>query len=366
MTGLTLMLEDPAKGKLFTWILEYIREYGISRKGTTFSVMAGSRSETGVGEFVFKLDNPQLLNQTVEIKAAQKNKDKEKMKRPKSTSMEPDQGHRHSDRHDHKQNKKNDNTGRSLSTSLSNNRTSADEIVDRTSVKKDPKYLKELNQKIGNPDLHPNRSSSNKKEQRGSKKDEKADNSKEKEKKDKDEGKSKKKGFFSGFGKKEKAQSTEEHDPKPISVPDEHLYDEAGPLTSGIGQGDLYSEVRDTNPSTARKQYGKDEDHMDKYNDIKRAASENKGKKMIETDYDDTLYDHLESVGASQGISKADDQNLYGMTSGRPMAPPKEQDDMVLYEEVGNEYDDAASVQVFKNKDTVSHTPLDAYEEVDL
>ncbi|XP_033756525.1 uncharacterized protein LOC117339188 [Pecten maximus] len=354
VTMTNIALEDPSQDEnplLFRWMFEFIRSYGTAKTTGLFTISSGRRSETGEGEFSFKVANPKAVDQAIDLQTQRKFN----LKMQHSRGNDSETG------------------SESLRSSASSKRPlsspvgKADntEAVSRSSLKgagKAEKFQKELSASIAS------RQSSDK--QKSSKKTEE----KEKDKKDEKDKKEDKKGGFHLFGKKKDKKVKEQESVESKSSPkqqrqkfDDHIYDEAvpqiQPILSSGGDVDVYSEVQ-KNPGNW-KTHGQrsSEIHVENYGSLLAAAKENKGNKMdppLKND-DEDLYDMLDPKGGEKPRSEPPEEGLYGNTSGRPLQgiqPSSELDDET--------YDDVASFQSKPHVQIQYEDEACEYETVDI
>ncbi|XP_069139521.1 uncharacterized protein DDB_G0284459-like [Argopecten irradians] len=333
VTMTNLALEDPSKEEntlLFRWMYEFIRSYGTTKATGLFTITAGRRSETGEGEFSFKVANPKSIEQAIDLQTQRK----------LSLKLQ------HSRIDDSENSSESLRNSRSSKRPLSSPAGKGDtqEVTSRSSLKgsmrPDKGFQKELNANIASRQSD---------KQKSSKKSEE----KEKDKKDEKDKKEDKKGGFHLFKKKDKkGKEAESIEPKPLNQQqraslDDHIYDEAVPQIQPVLSpiGDVYSVVP-KKTGNWRSHGQQSEVHTENYSDLSAAAKENKGKKMLppplmdNDDYNDNTYDTLQSLGGEKPRGDAPAEGLYGISSGRPL------DGIVSNSEEDEEtYDDVMSVQ---------------------
>ncbi|XP_021374854.1 uncharacterized protein DDB_G0284459-like, partial [Mizuhopecten yessoensis] len=339
VTMTNIYLEDPSKENplLFRWMYEYIRSYGTAKSTGLFMISAGRRSETGEGEFSFKVSNPKAVDQAIDLQTQRK------------FNLKLQQQHSRADDTEISTDNLRTSTSSKRPVSSPAGKLDNSEAGSRSSLKgaaKTDKFQKELSASIAS------RQSSDK--QRYSKKNEEKEKDK-KEEKEKDKKEDKKVGF-PFFGKKKDKKTKEQEkeclEPKPLqrkgSSFDDHIYDEAVPQIQPVlsSREDMYSDVQKVSGSWKTHGQRSSEIHVENYGSLTLAGKENKtGNKIplppINDDDDDEMYDTLEPKGGQKPKGTAPEESLYGSNSGRLLSeiPTKSTQ---LDEQT---YDDVASLQ---------------------
>ncbi|XP_060073031.1 uncharacterized protein LOC132552858 [Ylistrum balloti] len=364
VTMTNIALEDPTREEeplLYRWMFEYIRSYGTSKSTGLFTITAGRRSETGEGEFSFKVAHPKAVDQAIDLQTQRKFNLKLQQQHSKVEDIET--------------------SSENLRTSTSSKRPKSGlpsgngaEALSRSSLKsagKTEQFQKELSASIAARQPIDKQKSNKKHEEKEKKED--------KEKKEEKDKKDDKKGSgFHLFGKKKdkkmKEQEKESIETKPLQQKqkasfDDHIYDEAVPqIRPVLASGDscFYSDVQKKPGNWKTHGQRSSEIHVENYGTLAEAAKETRksGHKQIplpssNDDDDDNMYDSLSPKGVEKLPGKAAEEGLYGTSSGRLL------EDISPRSEEEETYDDAVSFQSRKPQINYDDEAAE-YETVDI
>lgn len=379
VSNVCLMLEDlDTQEPKFKWYYENLRKYG--KQGSDFIIIAGRRSESGEGTFVFIHDNPSSITKAID--KLTKRKHNEQLT---SKLNFPDSEKQTSNRTSEPLPQRDESPVPERASSLKDKEESLSKqpLTRQHSAQFSSDFKHELEETVQKSKTFSEKSFKSKKEKHDSK----------------DE-KKKGFGFFKSKDKKSKEDKNNEADIKDHQgYQKEHLYDEpelspevkkpVEPIYEEADQNvghardhkvvnekvplkpndqNLYAQANPNRQHAWKKQGLQEEEHLENYDSIKEAAASQKSQqkslsKKEDSEDIDYLYDHgFQGTKYKNRTKNSEDpKNVYGFSSGRELKV--EEGDYELGDDDFAEYDDALSTQ---NSRKEYRPQLDAYEDVEI